>query len=338
MSVFNGTIYTTLSHPDLENSINIYVNWERGFDITIDKDFFVKLVKDNAHIKDADLEYKRYKEAKKYDLNEMLIRQYKIDKAYEVVDLEFAPGFRRTEMAAQLTDSCEVLIDRAWVWREIYSLLHSVWEEGEMLPFIELIEVELERTRKLCETDKMFKKVAGSLYLFSATEYAKSGNGEKLKAAIAKAYSFIDIQDKNYKNSRSWLVNSVHNYMDFVIEKGLIEKEVDNVNVIINSIPDNKTKKEVLAVFYYHAGQSFFKKEDYWKAGYFNSKCAQIKESKYLKTCVGNGAVSYLNYSIYALNDGKCSKAKKGLKSCNEKFPNSEICKKIADLVEDNCN
>ena len=339
MEMITGSIYTQISHPDLENPVNVYVNWETGYNITLDKDFFIKLKKDNPDIiKDADLEYKRYQEAKVYSLNEMLIRQYKIDKAYEVVDLDFAPGFRRTEMAAQLTNSCEILIDRAWGWQEMYYLLHKMWKEGENLPFVDLIQNELERTRTLCEKDESFKRVAGSLYLYSAQEYAQNGNGEKLKTAIANAYKYIDTKADDYENHKSWLIHSVHNYLDKIIEKGLIDQEVDNVNIIIHSIPDVKTQKAVLASFYYHAGQSFFKKEDYWKAGYFYKKCSEFDEGNYKKTCVGNGAISYLNYAVGGLNNGKCSKAKKGLKSCNEKFPESEYCKEIQKLVESNCN
>lgn len=338
MDVFTGTIYTTVSHADLESPVNVYVNWSNGFDVVTDKEFFIKLKKDNPHINDADLEYKRFKEAKKYSLNEMLLRQYKIDKAYEIVDLDFAPGLRRTEMAAQLTDSCDVLIDRVWAWREMYHLLHNMWQEGENLPFIDLISKELERTRSLCDKEPNFKKIAGSLYLYSAQEYSHIADGKNLKTAIANAYKYIDTEAENYKILKSWLINSVHTYLDKIIERGLIEQEVDNVNIIIHSIPDVKTQKAVLASFYFHAGQSFFGKEDFWKAAQFYKKCSEFDEGNYKKTCLGNGAVSYLNYAVTSINNSKCSKAKKGLKKCNENFSGSEYCKDIESLVKKNCN
>jgi hypothetical protein len=338
MKVISGQIYLTLHHPELSNPVNVFVTWHNGYDLQLDMDFFKQLQKNNPEtVKNAQIEHKRYTEGRKVSLNEALLLQYKIDKAYEVVDLDFAPGIRRSEMAALLTDSCEVLIDRIWAWRDIYSILFSVWKNGEILPFIELIQPELERTRINCDKDAEFKKVAGSFYLFSAAEYARSVNGLKMKESIQNGYKYIDTTSENYNADKSWLINSVHQYLGNVIKTGTIDSQVGYINEIIELIPEHNTKIEVAASFYYHAGTYYFNKSDFWKSAQFYNSCNKLGENEYKKICEDNGAVSYLNYAVSALNNGKCSKAKNGKNECFNKFPDSESCKKTQKLVEDNC-
>lgn len=338
MKVINGQIYLTLKHPELSNPVNVFVTWKNGYDLKLDMNFFNQLQKDNPKTaKSAQIEHKRYTEGKQVSFNEALLLQYKIDKAYEIVDLDFAPGIRRTEMAALLTDSCEILIDRAWVWRDIYAILYSVWKKGEILPFIELIQTELERTRITCDKEAEFKKVAGSFYLFSATEYARSVNGLKMKESIQNGYKYIDTASENYDSDKSWLMNSVHEYLNNVIKTGVIDSQVDYINEIIESIPEYNTKIAVAASFYYHAGTYYFNKNDFWRSGQFYNSCNKLGENEYKKICENNGAISYLNYAVSSLNNSKCSKAKNGKDECFKKFPDSESCKKVQKLVEDNC-
>ena len=338
MKVISGRLYLSLKHPELSEPVKIFTVWKDGYDLKIDMDFFNELQKNNpGTVKSADIEFKRYNKGEKVSLNEALLFQYKIDKAYEVVDLEFAPGYRRTEMAATLTDSCEILIDRTWVWRNIYSFLHDKWKNGELMPFIELIQNELERTRSLCEKEPGFIEIAGSLYLYSAFEYANAVNGAKMKETIRNAYKYIDTASKDYKNEKSWLVGSVHDYLNNVIKTNVIDAEVDNVNEIIESIPEHSTKVEVAASFYYHAGQYYFEKNDFWKAGQFFSNCTGVGENEYKKTCEPNGAVSFYNYAVNMLNENNCTKAKNGKDKCFEKFPGADSCNKTKELVEANC-
>ena len=113
-------------------------------------------------------------------------------------DLEWAPGYRRNEIAAHLTDSCEVLIDRAWVWRDIYAIYFALWKKGEILSFFELIQPELDRTVDLCSSNERFRKIAGKLHLYAAREYAVNGRGDQLKKEIKKAFTYLDPASKNY--------------------------------------------------------------------------------------------------------------------------------------------
>ncbi|HRZ80109.1 MAG TPA: hypothetical protein P5044_08885, partial [bacterium] len=338
MKILTGRVYLTLRHPDMPEPVSIFTTWENGYDLKIDRDFFENLQKNNPDTaKSADIEFKRYNNGIKASLNETLMLQYKIDKAYEVLDLEFAPGYRRTEMAAQLTDSCEVLIDRAWVWRDIYGFLFPVWKKGEIKPFIDFIQPGLENTRQKCENDSKFKQVAGNLYLFSASEYAKAVDGIRMKKTIKNAYKYIDTASKDYQNDKNWLVGSVHEYLNNVIKKDVIDKEVDNINEIIGSIPEHGTKVEVAASFYYHAGQYYFSKSDFWKAAQFYSNCTGVGENEYKKTCGPNGAVSFYNYAVSSLNENNCTKAENGKDKCFEKFPGDDYCNKTKELVESNC-
>ena len=205
LEVLSGDIYLQLEENGLSATIIIKPTWKNGFNIQPDAPFFVQFIKNNPTRKTTpEIELERYNKRKTFSLFDALMLEYKIDKAYEIVDLEFAKNIRRNEMAAQLTDSCEILIDRAWGWRNIYASYAIDWNAGEILPFIELIQEELNRTTKLCDKEKRFIKIAGLLHLYAAREYALNGKGLALKNEIKQAVTYLDTQAKEYKFNRQY--------------------------------------------------------------------------------------------------------------------------------------
>ena len=180
-------------------------------------------------------------------------------------------------------------------------------------------------------------KIAGILHLYAAREYALNNKGVELKNEIKHAVTYLDTKDKEYKNNRQILINAVHFYLKRVVESGDLQKDVANINTIISSIPDKKLQFEVAAAFYFHAGQFFFKKSKFVDSADFYNRCVKMGESQYLKVCEKNATISYLNRAAIAINNSKCSKAKKANEECNKRYPNSEVCKQVEKLVGDNC-
>ena len=337
IDVFSGKSYLELKHKDLFSAIIVLPFLEKGYDPYINIDFFDNLHKsDPAVFGDPAIEFKQYYRKKTFTLQEALLFQYKAGNG-ESFETEKSPFNRRVEMAAILTDSCDVLMDRVWAWRNIHAFILERKKSGELLSFVDTISPELDRTGRLCGDDSRFEQSAWDLFLFSAFEYGNAVNGAGMKITVKNAYGFLSTSSKDYDKKRMLLAGSIHLYMDQVIKTGVIEKELEHVVGIIDAIPENRTRMEVSSSFYYKAGEYYFNKKDHWRAGQFYADCAFIDGNPYKKICIQKGVEELYKYAEKSLENKICAKASDARDKCLEKIHDKEACAKITQLVDNTC-
>lgn len=338
INVFSGKSYLELTHKNIYSSVQVFPYLENGYDPYINLGFFENLCKLNPEVfNEPEVEFKKYYKRKPLSFEEALLLQYKIDKTAEVIDLEFAPINKRIEMAAVLTDSCEVLIDRVWAWRNIYSFLLEKKVFGEKIAFLDIINTELERAGELCENEPEFAESVWDLFLFSAFEYANAVDGAKLKGSIRNGYKFLSTASKDYGNKKLGLANSVNYYINKVIENGVIENELANVKGVIGVILESKTRIDAASSFYYQAGEYYLKKKDLWRAGQFYADCAFIEENQYKSSCIQKGGTALYDYAVESMKKGVCATVADARNKCMEKIPDKYMCERIKVLYDRNC-
>ncbi|HRZ79855.1 MAG TPA: hypothetical protein P5044_07605 [bacterium] len=337
VNVFSGKSYLELKHKDLFSSVIVLPFIEKGYDPYINMDFFENLQKSGlAGFEDAAVEFKEYYRKKPFSLQEALLLQYKADNG-DSFETEISPFNRRVEMAAVLTDSCDVLMDRVWAWRNIHAFILERKKSGELLSFVDTISPELDRTGRLCGDDSRFAQSAWDLFLFSAFEYGNAVNGAGMKTAVRNAYSFLSTTSKDYDKKRMLLAGSIHYYMNQVIKNDVIEEQLEHAVSVIDAIPENRTRMEVGSSFYYQAGEHYFKKKDHWRAGQFYAECAFIDGNPYKKICISKGADELYQYAVDSIEKNICATASDAVEKCFEKIQDKPSCSKIKDTYDNAC-
>lgn len=338
INISSGKAYLALKHPDMYSLVQVFPFLENGYDPYVNLGFFENLKKlFPDEFEDPGTEFKKYYKRESVFFEEKLLLQYKIDRINESTDTEDAPIHRRIEMAALLTDSCEILLDRVLAWRNIYTFILGKKIPGEMLVFIDTIQNELGRTADLCGNETGFDELAWELFLFSSFEYANSLDGKKLKDALIKGYQFLSTSAKNYENKKAFLANALNYYLNKVIQTGVIEKELENVKSAIGAIPVTETRTEAASSFYYKAGEYFLAQKDLWRAGSFYAECAFVYGGEHQKTCIQKGVDTLYKYALNCVNRGVCATASDARNKCLEKMPDKNECKKITDLYDQKC-
>ena len=337
VNILSGKSYLELKHKDLFSAVIALPFIEKGYDPYINMDFFENLSKSGlAGFEDPAVEFKEYYRKKQFSFQEALLLQYKAHNGGSY-DTETAPFNRRVEMAAVLTDSCDVLMDRVWAWRNIHAFILERKKIGELLSFVDTISPELDRTGKLCGDAPLFNENAWDLFLFSAFEYANAVNGAGMKTAVKNAYSFLSTTSKDYDKKRMLLAGSIHYYMNQVIKNNVIEEQLEHAVSVIDAIPENRTRMEIGSSFYYQAGEHYFKKKDHWKSGQFYAECAFIDGNPYKKICISKGSDELYQYAINSIEKNVCATASDAVEKCFEKIQDKPSCSKIKDTYDKAC-
>jgi len=338
VKISSGKAYIALKHRDMFSPVQVFSFLENGYDPYVNLGFFENLKNlFPDEFDDPGTEFKKYYRRESVFFEEKLLLQYKIDRINENADTEDAPIHRRIEMAAFLTDSCEILLDRVWAWRNIYTFILGKKIPGEMLVFIDTINPELNRTAELCGSETGFDELAWELFLFSSFEYANSLDGKKLKDALIKGYQFLSTSAKNYENKKGFLANALNYYLNKVIQTGVIEKELVNVKSAIGAIPVTEIRTEAASSFYYQAGEYYLKSKNNWRAAEFYAECAFVYGGQYQNTCIQKSVDLLYKYAVDSLNRGVCATASDARNKCLEKIPDKNECKKIIDLYNQKC-
>jgi len=338
IEIYSGKSYLTLKHKEMFSAIQVLPFLKNGYDPYINMEFFENLHKSNpAEFAEPEVEFKKYYKRKILSFKEDIFLQYKIDKGNESFDAELSPFQRRVEMAATLSDSCEVLIDRIRAWRNIHTFILQRKKTGELLSFIDTINTELDRTGKICKDEPGFTETSWDLFLFSAFEYANAVQGAGMEITIRNAYNFLSTTSENYDKKKILLAGAINLYMNQVIKTGLIEKELEYVTGIIDAIPDNRTRMEVSSSFHYKAGEYYFNTKDHWRSGQFYADCAFIENNPYKKICIQKGVEELYKYAEKSLENKICATASDARDKCLEKIHDKEACAKITQLVNNTC-
>ncbi len=338
MRVFTGKSYLSINHDDLFSPIIVIPYFNEGFDVHINMNFFAEIEQSNPELfESSGIELRKYYERENISFDEALFLQYKIDKVGEDIDSIKAPVHRRVEMAALFTDSCEVLIDRLWVWRNMYPMLMKKNIPGKMLAFVDTIREELQRTVSLCERERGFVEAAWDLYLFSSFEFAGIASGEKMKSNIKQAYSHLSPVAEDYERKKQFLTRAIYHYINVVVQNGLIMREHENVKKIADVIPESDKRAEVRASFYFQAGEFFLQRNDLWRAGQFYTDCLFQQHKKYLHRCTQKALSALYSYADASIKSGRCPLAADAMDRCLDKMPDKGRCNSIVNLYNENC-
>ncbi len=327
--------FIQLKHTSFSDPIEVETTSPTGYGKVHDLAFYTEARKLSPAVwPEATVSLERYKKRTFFPLEDFVLIQYKIN--HDVTqDKNIVDYRRRSEISGYLSDNAEILIDRTRSWYNIYVDLSAKYQEGELLPFFNLIGGELARSEAVCGTDAEFKKLAGYLYLFAAREHALSMSGDGLAASISYAYKLLDPQAPDYENQKKQLLYTIDRYLRKIVESEQIEATVPLANKVISMIPDPATRQGVIATFYYHAGTETFEKEQWAKAAWAYRKCSEIPESTFYLTCLGNAQISYSNWAITDFNNKDYSSARGLLKQCLDYFPDSQKCKETQEELKE---
>jgi len=338
ISVIYGKSYLTLKHKEMFSAVNIFPFLENGYDFYINMGVFDDLHKSKPDLFDnPTVELQKYYKKSPSTLNEVILLQYKKDKAAEIIESESALVLKRIEMAAHLTDLCEVLLDRLWAWRNYHFFILERNIPGELLSFIETINEELHRTDEHCSNLSGFEEGAWDFYLFSAFEYANAVKGAKMKPNIVKGYKYLPPITDNYENKKNLLSRALYHYVKLVIERKMIESELTNVANIIEIIPVEQTRIDVAATFYHDGGEFYLQMKNYWEAGKFFAECAFAGESRFKRICVNKGVAALYQYASISLDKGVCATAADARDKCLEKISDKKACAQIVEKYNKTC-
>jgi hypothetical protein len=338
MNGFSGKSYLTLKHEKLYSGITLIPYLEKGFDVYINLGFFDELHKSHGTLFDsASVELQRFYKKKDFDLRNMLFLSYKINKVNEEIDSEHASIHRRVEMAALFSDSCDILIDRLWVWRNIYPILMKKDIPGELTAFVKTINSELQRTEKICGDELEFAGFAWDLFLFSSFEFANVVDGENMKKNVINAYKYLSPAAVDYEKKKHFLTRSIYHYIDEVVKNNLINREFQNAKEIIDAILENDIRNEVFSYFYSKLGEYYLNRKDYWRAGQYYTECAFHEHRKYQHQCTQKGLNALHTYAESCIKNGVCATAADARDLCLEKMPNKDVCRLIENLYNKNC-
>ncbi len=338
MSVITGKSYLSINHDELFSPIAVVPFLKNGYELFINMGFFGEIHESHPEFfEDAATELRRYYKKVDIPFEDALFLQYKIDKAEENINSIDAPIHRRVEMAALFTDSCEVLIDRVWGWRNMYPMLMKKDVPGKLIAFVDNIREEFERTEELCGNEARFVEAAWDLYLFSSFEFANFADGEKMKRNIKQAYYHLSPIAEDYGRKKLFLTRAVYQYINLTVQSGLIMRELENVKKIVDIIPENDKRTEMAASFYFQAGEYYLERNDMWMAGQFYADCAAQEHKKYQHQCLQKGLSSLYSYAQISIKNGRCALAADARDVCLNKMPNKDVCNLIVNLHSKNC-
>jgi hypothetical protein len=338
IKIFSGKAYLTLKHKEMYSPAQVIPFLEDGFDPYINLSFFENMHEKNpSEFEDAQTELGKYYKRMPLTFEKALLFQYKIDKLNETAETENPPMNRRIEMAAHLTDLCDIHLDRIRAWRNTYPFILQKKIPGEMFSFIDTINSELNRTAELCKDEPDFEDLAWDLFLFSAFEYSDSLDGVKLKTALFNGYRFLSTSSKDYEKKKVFLANSLSHYLNKIISSDVIEKELATVKDVIAAVPVTEIRTGSASSFYYQSGEHYLAKKDLWRAGQFYAECSFVYGGQYQKICIQKGVDSLYKYAQTCLGRGVCATASDAVSKCMEKIPDKKECQKIKDLYDQQC-
>lgn len=337
VTMFAGVSYLELKHAEMYSPVLVIPFVESGFDPYVNNDYYNELHKLYPTIfEDGATEFKRYYAKTPFSFEQALLTQYKIDKLNEPTDVEHSAMNRRIEMAAILTDSCDLLIDRLKVWKNTIPHILRKNIAGEMLTFIDTIQTELVKAAGFCDRETEFTDIAWDLFLFSALEYSGSLDGPKLKSALSNGYQFLSVSSDDYDKKKTLLANALFFYLNKIIETESFE-ELENVKEVIAAVPETEIRTEASSSFYYNLGEYYLAKGEIWAAGQFFTECAFVEGSRFQATCTKKGVDALYGYAAECLKKGVCATAADARDKCLEKIPDKTQCEKIIKLYKEKC-